>query len=139
MMFIAVMIFHLCNDFITTVNFLFEIFYESSSQGLIFISVIIFLHVDQIWFHQKWKWQKNLIAIRTMFLFFLSFAAKQPLVYLNLEFCDKYIDMVFRNWVQFSFFILFQIKFLFVHQSSIGSTPWLLKLSVEIVCSLFAS
>ena len=67
--------------------------------------------------------QVGLVKTLAKLFFFLSFAAKQPLVYLNLEFCDKYIDMVFRNWVQFSFLILFQIKFLFVHQNSIGSTP----------------
>ena len=30
--------------------------------------------------------------------FFLSSAAKQPLVYLNLEFGDKYNDVVFALW-----------------------------------------
>ena len=49
-----------------------------------------------------------------MNIFFLKFAAKQPWVYLNLEFFDKYIDVIFSNWVQLSFLILFQMKFLFV-------------------------
>ena len=44
----------------------------------------------------------------------LKFAAKQPWVYLNLEFFDKYIDVIFSNWVQLSFLILFQMRFLFV-------------------------
>ena len=50
----------------------------------------------------------------TNICFFLKFAAKQPWVYLNLEFFDKYIDVIFSNWVQLSFLILFQMKFLFV-------------------------
>ena len=61
--------------------------------------------------------------------FFLSFAAKQPLVYLNLEFCDKYIDVIFRNWVQFSFLILFQMK-----SSSSSEFHWKQTMIVEIVC-----
>ena len=58
-------------------------------------------------------------------MFFLSFAAKQPLVYLNLEFGDKYNDVVLALWELGTIFIFdpFLIKFLLVHQNSIGSTP----------------
>ena len=78
----------------------------------------------------------NLVAVSSLTIcsiFFLSFAAKQPLVYLNLEFGDKYNDVVLALWELGTIFV-FDPFFLNKVSPRSSEFHWKHTMIAEIVC-----
>ena len=80
------------------------------------------MYLKKFELEEIWSW-KNLS---------LSFAAKQPLVYLNLEFGDKYNDVVFALWELGTIFVFDP----FLNKVSPRSSEfhWKHTMIAEIVC-----